>query len=82
MPTGFNQLLKLGFLRDKIGLQKKNVPATAVSVARGATETWALGKNVSLRPKTTLPNNDLHALKPARHGGVVFREIKQLVFAV
>jgi hypothetical protein len=31
MPTRLNQLLKLGFLRDKIGLQKKYAPAAAVS---------------------------------------------------
>jgi hypothetical protein len=51
MPTRLNQLLKLEPLRDEIGLQKKNAPATAVNATRGAMETRALGKKVSsLRP--------------------------------
>ena len=77
MPTRLNQLLKLGPLRDKIGLQKKNAPATAVSTTRGAMETQALGEKVSsLRPQAMFPDDDLHALEPAGHGGVVFREIE------
>src|SRR6267154_410351 len=42
MPTGLNQLLKLGLLRDKVGLQKKNPSAATVSVSRRATITQAL----------------------------------------
>ena len=46
-------------------------------------ETWVLGKKVSLGgPQTTLLNDDLHAFEPARHGGVVLREIKQLGLAI
>ena len=58
--------------------------ATAVRAVRGATETWALGKKiiVSLRPQTTLTNDGLHALEPVGHGGMVFREIKQLRFTI
>jgi hypothetical protein len=82
MTMRLDQLLKLGLLRDEVGLQKKNALTTAVSAAGGATKTRALGEKVSLGPQTALPNNDLHALEPAGHGGVVFREIKWLVFTV
>ena len=83
MATRLDQLLKLGLLRHEIGLGKENAPATAISVARGATKTWALSKEVSLlRPQTVLPNDDLHTLEPARHGGVVFREIKYMWLAI
>src|SRR6267154_3848436 len=34
MPMRLDQLLKLGLLRDEIRLQKKNAPATTVSMAR------------------------------------------------
>jgi hypothetical protein len=78
MATRLNQLLKLGFLRHKIGLQKEYPPATAVSAARRTVEIRALGEKVTvpLRPQSALPNDDLHAFEPAGHGGVVFREIK------
>ena len=77
VATRLNQLLKLGLLRNEIGLRKENAPATAISAARGATKPRALSKKVSLLgPQTALANDDLHALEPARHGGVVFREIK------
>ena len=83
MPTGLNQLLKLGLLRDKVGLQKKNPSAAAVSVSRRTTKSWALSKQFSsLWPKTALPNDDLHALEPAGHGGMIVREIKRLVFTI
>jgi hypothetical protein len=76
MAARLDQLLKLGLLRDEIWLQKENTPATAVNAVRGAARS-TLGKKVSsLRPQTTLPNNDLHALEPAGHGGMVFREIE------
>jgi hypothetical protein len=47
-------------------------------------KTWALGKkiDISLRPQTALMNNDLYALEPARHGGIVFWEIKGLGFTI
>jgi hypothetical protein len=53
-------------------------------VGRGATEPRALGKKiwVSLGPQYMLPNDDLHVLEPAGHGGVVFRKIECLRFAV
>ena len=83
MVTRLDQLLKLGLLRDEIGLRKENATATAVSAARGATKPWALSKKVSLLgPQTTLLNDDLHALEPAGHGGVVLREIKYMWLAV
>ena len=76
MPARLNQLLKLRLLRDKIRLKKENTPAITVSTTRGAMKARTLGENISLRPQTTLPNDDLHAFEPARHGGVVIREIK------
>ena len=78
MTMRFDQLLKLGLLRDEIRLQKQDVLAAAVYMARGAVKTWALGvkTQVSLGPQTTLPNNDLHALEPIGHEGMVIREIK------
>jgi hypothetical protein len=83
MPARLDQLLKLRLLRDEVGLQKKDTPATAVSAIRRATKTQALGgKGPSLRPQATLPDDDLHAFEPAGHGGVVFREIKGLRLAV
>lgn len=82
MAARLDQLLKLGLLRDKFSLRKKDVPATAVSAVRQATKTWALRKKVSLGPQTTLPNDDLHSLEPSRHGGVVFRKIKRLRLAI
>jgi hypothetical protein len=83
VPMGLNQLLKLGLLIDDIGLQKKYTPATAVSAARRTMKAWALGKEISFGgPQTALANNDLHALEPARHGGVVFSEIEWLGFAI
>lgn len=84
MPVRLDQLLKLRFLRNEIGLQKKDVSATAVRAFRGAAKTWALGKKVQvpLGPQTALPNDNLHALKPTGHRGVVFREIKVLWLAV
>jgi hypothetical protein len=79
MATRLDQLLKLGLLRHEIGLGKENAPATAISAARGATKPRALSEKVSLLgPQTVLPNDDLHALEPAGHGGVVFREIKYM----
>jgi hypothetical protein len=47
-----NQLLKLGFLRDKIGLQKKDTLAATVCVVRGAAKARALDKEIQvpLRP--------------------------------
>jgi hypothetical protein len=83
MSTGLNQLLKLGLLGHEVGLRKENTPAAAVSVARGTMKAQALGKKISLsRPQITFPNDNLHALEPAGHGGVVFREVKCLGFAV
>jgi hypothetical protein len=84
MPAGLDQLLKLGLLRDEIGLQKKEASATTVCTARGAAKTRALGEKtrVSLRPQAALPNDDLHALEPTGHGGMVFREIKKLWFTI
>ena len=83
VPAILNQLLKLGLLRNEVGLQKKDAPATTVSAARGAMKPWALGEKISsLGPQTTLLDNNLHALKPAGHGGVVFSEIERLRFAV
>jgi len=54
--------------------------ATAVGVARGAMKTLALGKKIAIpvRPQTSLPNDNLHALEPAGHGGMVFGKIKYL----
>lgn len=84
MPARLDQLLELGLLRDEIGLQKKYASAAAVRAARRAAKTRALGEKilVALRPQTALPNDDLHALEPAGHGGVVFREIEQLWFTI
>lgn len=84
MSMRFYQLLKLGILRDKIGLEKKYTPATAVSTARWTVKTWALCKKiqVSLGPQTTLLNDCFYVLKLARHGGVVFGVIKHLWFAI
>ena len=83
MATRLNQLLKLGLLRHKIGLQKENVSATAVSTARRAMKPQALGKKITIaQPQSVLPNDNLHALKPTGHGGVVFREIKCLRLSV
>jgi hypothetical protein len=83
MATRLDQLLKLGLLRDEIGLGKKNAPATAISAARGATKPRALSEKLSLLgPQTALTNDDLHALEPAGHGGVVFREIKYVWLAI
>ena len=39
MTMRFDQLLKLGLLRDEIKLQKQDVSAAAVSTARGAAKT-------------------------------------------
>ena len=52
MTMRFDQLLKLGLLRDEIRLQKQDVLAAAVYMARGAAKTWALGEKtqVSLGP--------------------------------
>ena len=44
ITAGLNQLLKLGLLRDEIGLQKKNAPATAVSMAGGGNKTLGTGQ--------------------------------------
>jgi hypothetical protein len=83
MSAGLNPLLKLGLLRHKVGLRKEDTPAAAVSAARGTTKTRALGKKIPLGgPQITFLNDNLHALEPAGHGGVVFREIKWLGFAV
>jgi hypothetical protein len=46
MPARLDQLLKLRLLRDEIGLQKKDVSATAVRMFRGAAKTRTLGKKV------------------------------------
>src|SRR6266852_2653715 len=77
MSTRLDQSFKLGLLRGKIWLHKKDATAAAIHMARGATETRALGKKVqvTLGPQLMLPNDDLHALEPAEHGGVVFGEI-------
>ena len=84
MAVRFDQLLKLGLLGDEIGLHKKDPPAATVSAARGTTKTWALGEKVFilLGPQTTFPNDDLHALEPTGHGGMVFRKIERLRLAV
>jgi len=58
------------------------VSAIAVSAVRGALKTQALSKKVSLRPQTMLLNDNLHALEPAGHGGVVFRKIEELGLTV
>lgn len=50
MTMRLDQLLKLGMLKDEIRLQKKNVPTIAVSTAREAMKTRALGEKVFLRP--------------------------------
>jgi hypothetical protein len=78
-----NQLLKLGLLRDKIGLQKKDATAAAVRAVWGALKVVALGQKVSysLGPQTALSDDDFHALEPAGHG-VAIREIKRLRVAV
>ena len=82
MAARLNQLLKLGLLRHEIGLKKEEASATTVNVA-SVTTTRAIGKKISVgRPQTTLPNDDLHALEPAGHGGVVLREIKYMWLAV
>jgi hypothetical protein len=84
MPARLDQLLKLGLLKDEIGLHKKYASAATVHAARGATKARALGKKdrVALGPQPALPNDSLHALEPAGHGRVVFREIEWLGFAV
>ena len=83
MATRLNQLLKLRLLRHKIGLQKENVLATAVSMARGVMKPQALGKKIAVTwPQSTLPNDDLYALKPTGHRGVVFKEIKCLRLSI
>ena len=46
MSVRVDQLLKLGLLRDEVGLQKKYALAAAVSAARGATKAQALGKKI------------------------------------
>jgi hypothetical protein len=52
MPTRLDQLLKLRFLRDKIGLRKKDTSAATVCAVRGAAKVRALGKKIQvhLRP--------------------------------
>ena len=83
MAVRLNQLLKLGLLWHEIRLCKENALAAAVGATCGAAKTWILSKKIPLtRPQTTLPNDNLHALKSARHGGVVFREIKGMRLAV
>jgi hypothetical protein len=78
-----DQLLKLGLLRDEIWLQEEDASATAVSAVRGAVKTRALGEKLALaEPQTALPNDDLHALEPVGHGGVVFGEIERMRFAI
>ncbi len=71
-------------MRDKVWLQEEDTLVTAVSAISGAMKTQALGKeiNISLGPQATLPNNDFHALEPARHREVVFRKIKRLWLAI
>ncbi len=78
MAMQLDQLLKLEFLRNEIGLKEKNMLTTAVSVARRAMKAQALGKKISTSfgPQAMLPNNDLHALELARHSRVVLMEIK------
>lgn len=84
MAARLDQLLKLGLLRLKIGLRKEYTSAAAVNAVGGAAKTWALGQKIvfRVRPQAALPNDDLHALEPAGHGGVIFRKIKVLMFAV
>ncbi len=78
MAIRLDQLLKLGFLRNKIRLKEKDVLIAAVSMARRAMKAQALGKKIStfFRPQAALPNDDFHALEPAGHGRVVLMEIK------
>jgi hypothetical protein len=84
MATLLNQLLKLGLLKHEIRLQKQKASVTAVSVTREALKILALGEkiNISLGPQTILLNDDLHALEPARHRGIIFRKIEWLRFAI
>jgi hypothetical protein len=78
MAARFDQLLKLGLLGDETGLHKKDPLAAIVNAAEGTRKTWALGEKVFvlLGPQTTFPNDDLHALKPTGHGGMVFRKVE------
>ena len=82
MAIRLDQLLKLGFLGHKIWLQEENASAAAVGAARGTVKTQALGEKVSFGPQTLLPNDDLHALESAGHGGVVFGEIEQMQLSI
>ncbi len=47
-------------------------------------KTQALSKKfyISLGPQTALTNDYLHALKPAKHGEVIFRKVEWLGIAV
>ena len=57
---------------------KENRAAAAVvpSPVREAFEPWALGRQTSLWPKTTLLKILLHSFEPPWHGGMVIRKIE------
>jgi len=70
-------------LRGEIWLSEKEVAATTVGRLRPrlALEVWALRNQSLFWPQSAFPNNPLHALKPAGHGGVVIWEVKILKLA-
>ena len=73
-----NKFLKLGFLSDKIGLQKKDVPAATVHTVRGALELWSLSRQSHFWPQPAFTNKLFHALEPTGHGRMVFWKVKCL----
>ena len=78
MATPLNKFLELGSLVCEIRLTKKHAPAATIHVARGALEFVALSGQAVFWPQPPFANDLLHALKPARHGGMIVWEIECL----
>jgi hypothetical protein len=72
----------MGFLGNKIQLQKEELPAAAVSFARKAMEICTLCRQTACWPQPILVNDDLHLLEQRWHYRIVRREIKVLALPV
>ena len=77
MTTVLNELLQERLLIQEVRLCKENVPAAAIGSSRRAAEIDALCREAMICwPQTTLTNNYLHALEPARHCRMFRGEVK------
>jgi hypothetical protein len=75
VTTRFHKFFKCRLLVDKIRLAEENPVATAVGTPCFAFESWALGKQ-SIPPQPMLPDDQLHAFKPAWHCWVIIFKIE------